>query len=830
MWIEYAEMELAQNAFSRVEEIFGASLLSNPKVELWSLYLDYLRRIHPLITDTDGSRRKIISQAFDLLLETVGIDPDSGKMWRDYVDFVKSSSEGTIGGSGWQNQQKTDFVRAAYQRAIKIPHAELTRLWKEYDNFELTANKTTGRRFLQEQSPHYMQARSARTQVERRLEGIDRSSLPILPPLYGYEGEDEFGTQVEKWRAWIQWEKDDPLVFKDDDIAAYRKRVLYVYKQATMHLRFYPQMWFEAAGWCFDQGTAALKLEGDGFLDGGMKANPESVLLATKKADRIEGQLEATNNEEAAIANGKKVEPPYNTALDALYAQHKKIAERKDKAIGSVKAQFAALPADHDSKLQIDDDDNDDEDGSTRNSRGSRTRAQQEHDAILTASQPFNLHLETLKRTISGVWVAKLRAFRRLQGQGKPGDAKKGFRGVFTEARPRGCLTSEVYIANALMEWYCYHDQSAKKIFERGLKLFPTDEGFALEYMRFLSQGLSDAVNCRGVFETVVGRITNAPGPEKSGGVSADDKKRKLRALFSFMHSFESEYGDLQQIQRIEQRTRDLFPGESEVAIFSSRFTLPSFDPLEAQILLSPAQAQPRKTYNSANTTIPNIETPNGGRSPAPKYPSSRPQRPLRRQSQARARGLRGRHPTKEIRPQRIPTERRGGPKTPRPLHASLLLRRTRRLPSKAASARTAPASSIHGIRTHPRRRRPPATAANPRFTECPPQRSILPKHPIRPTPYGRFPPRPQHSPRSLDHGRVGHLAHAFAFASMEEGIGAGIQNCVQSPLSTVTSPCIVVNTTKNKFTAHPTSVTSSRFFSTIQPSIVLLKTKADKE
>ena len=612
MWVDYAQMELTQTELRSVEVIFNASLLSTPNVDLWSLYLDYLRRIHPLVNDTDGARRKILSRAFDLLLETVGIDPDAGKLWRDYVDFVKSG-EGVVGGSGWQNQQKTDFVRAAYQRAIKHPHSELTRLWKEYDIFELSVNKATGRKFLQEQSPHYMQARSARMQMDHRLQGLDRTSLPILPPLYGFAGEDEFGTQVEKWRAWAQWEKDDPLVFKDEDMPAYRRRVLYMYKQAVMQLRFYPEIWFEAAMWCFEQGAANLSTEGEWFLDQGIEANPESVLLSTKKADRVEQNLEASNSEEVAIENGKKLELPYEKALGALYALHKKTMERRQKSADQIREQFASAPPEEDPD-QSDEDDNDDD--SQRASNKPKTRAQQEQEALRAAAQSFAAPLDTLKRTISAVWVAKLRAFRRVQGQGKPQDAKKGFRGVFAEARPRGCLTSDVYVANALMEWYCYHDPSAKKIFEKGLKLFPVDEGFALEYMRFLGHGIGDAVNCRGVFETVVGKILNAAGPEKTGGLTDQDKKRKVRPLLTFMHAFESEFGDLQQIRRVENRMRELFPLEPEARTFGLRFTLPLFDPLEAQLVISPSQARPRPhpapPQPPGGTTVTGVGTPAG--------------------------------------------------------------------------------------------------------------------------------------------------------------------------------------------------------------------------
>ncbi len=94
--------------------------------------------------------------------ENVGLDKDSGKIWLDYIQFIRFGP-GTIGGSGWQDQQKMDQLRKAYQRAICVPISNVNILWKEYDQFEMGLNKMTGRKFLAERSPAYMSAKSANT-------------------------------------------------------------------------------------------------------------------------------------------------------------------------------------------------------------------------------------------------------------------------------------------------------------------------------------------------------------------------------------------------------------------------------------------------------------------------------------------------------------------------------------------------------------------------------------------------------------------------------------------------------------------------------------------
>ena len=36
------------------------------------------------------------------------------------------------------------------------------------------------------------------------------------------------------------------------------------------------------------------------------------------------------------------------------------------------------------------------------------------------------------------------------------------------------------------MEWKCYDDKAALKIFERGVKLFPEDPHFTIEFIKYL--------------------------------------------------------------------------------------------------------------------------------------------------------------------------------------------------------------------------------------------------------------------------------------------------------------------------------------------------------
>ena len=134
-------MELSLDNFAQAEGIFTRTLLSMPYVQLWTVYMNYIRRRNDL-NDPTGQARQTITQSYEFVLSSIGQDRDSSKLWQDYIQFIRTGP-GQIGGTSWQDQQKMDQLRKAYQRAICVPMANLNALWKEYDQFENGLNKMT---------------------------------------------------------------------------------------------------------------------------------------------------------------------------------------------------------------------------------------------------------------------------------------------------------------------------------------------------------------------------------------------------------------------------------------------------------------------------------------------------------------------------------------------------------------------------------------------------------------------------------------------------------------------------------------------------------------
>jgi len=621
IWAAYAEMELENDNFSAAENIFGRSLLTVADVQLWLVYLNYIRRRNDLMNDANGTARATVSQSYDFVLANIGIDKDSGKLWQEYIQFIRGAP-GQIGGSSWQDQQKMDQLRKAYQRAVNVPMSALNGLWKEYDQFEMSLNKITGRKFLQEKSPSYMSARSANTALESITRGLVRTTLPKLPPAPGFEGDQEYQLQVQLWKGWISWEQEDPLVLKDEEPETYKQRVLYVYKQAVMALRFWPEIWVDAADWCFNSG---MEKDGDTFLNDGFQANPESCLVAFKKADRLESTLSTGESDKSLAERGAIVRAPFDKLLDTLYEMAKQV--KIQEAAELKKVEETPYVDDIDASIRAitkadDDEDNDADTQYQEAAKAARRKVVQESYAQQT---------ELLSRTISFTWIALMRAMRRVQGKGSPKDSGKdavgGSRKVFADARGRGKLTSDVYVAAALIEHHVYKDPAGTKIFERGAKLFPEDAGFTLEYLKHLLS-IGDTTNARVTFQTVVSRLTQKP-----------EMVSKAKPLYAYFHKYESQYGELSQIAKLEQRMAEIYPDDPKLSQFAARYSGEGFEPTGIRLIVSPAtQTRPKGVMQSIEQPQPVMQVSprpqyvqEASRSPRPQYiqTTNSPKRPF---------------------------------------------------------------------------------------------------------------------------------------------------------------------------------------------------------
>ncbi|KAF3763067.1 hypothetical protein M406DRAFT_292694 [Cryphonectria parasitica EP155] len=603
IWTAYMEMELGMNNFGKAEELFKKTLTTIQNVNLLTVYLNYIRRRND-ISDPSGRARDIITQSFEFVLsnDVIGVDKDSGPIWTEYIQFIKTGP-GVVGDQDWESKKKMDLLRRVYQRAIAIPTRNLNTLWREYEQFENSIDRKLGRALVSQHSPSYMSAKSANMALDNMTRRLQRGNLPRLPPAPGFDGDEEYMDQVELWKKWIAWEKSDPLELKADEPNTLNCRILYVYRQALMALRFWPEMWVEAAEWCWENDIGGVESRDRGldFLLEGIEANPENVLLALKHGDRVEGTYPVGEGDAAKVDRGNAVRAPYLKVLDTLYELIKKFKEEEKAAIDRIN-QNAQL----ESQAPTEEDDEDAYSGDAA-AKDAAKQAQ-----IKAIQQGYSVRTNGLSKTISYVWIALARAMRRIQGTGAPQVALGGLRNVFWEARQRGKLASDVYVAVALMEWKVYRDNAGAKIFERGAKLFPEDEYFMVEYLKFL-HSRDDFTNARVVFENCVKRLTEKP-----------NTTHKAKMIFSYFHKFESDYGDRSQIVKLEQRMAELFPDDPKLKTFAARFSSQNFDPIAARIIISPSQMRPKNILPSIEQRASVVNSPRPsvrqGNSPRPQF------------------------------------------------------------------------------------------------------------------------------------------------------------------------------------------------------------------
>lgn len=113
------------------------------------------------------------------------------------------------------------------------------------------------------------------------------------------------------------------------------------------------------------------------------------------------------------------------------------------------------------------------------------TNVEHEREVYQRIEVPRMKKNEMFKQSVSLVWIVYMRLTRRSQ-------SIKAARIIFGKARKSALVTSHIYVASALMEYYVNKDAVvAGKIFEAGLKQFPINEDpqaadFISHYIEFL--------------------------------------------------------------------------------------------------------------------------------------------------------------------------------------------------------------------------------------------------------------------------------------------------------------------------------------------------------
>ncbi|ETW84749.1 hypothetical protein HETIRDRAFT_473483 [Heterobasidion irregulare TC 32-1] len=528
--IAYLNHCLNPGSFKFAESLFVRFLRTSPSVDLWRFYLTYVRRLN-----SGPDAREIIRKAYDFALNHVGQDKDSGDIWTAYIQFLRSGETS----STWEEQQKMDALRKVYHRAVQIPLENVEALWQELEAFENGLNRITAKKFMNDLSPSYMQARTVLRQLQRHLGPLfppPPSSSTARPPLYlpplpTFNAAER--ALVGAWKNYLRWEESNPLEIEEKDKAALITRIQGVYRKAVIRMRFFGEIWYMAFMWTNSVGKTE---EAINLLKSGIEANPSSFLLNFAYAETLE-----------VAQNFSEVHAVFDRFLEVLRRDLEALETRINSA-GSSNSNLAINDSQADTTLP--------NEGGTQSNSGS-FQTQPADD-----KPPKSRELADRRTEYGLVWTMYMRFARRAEGL-------KSFRAVFAKARRDRWTPWQIYESAALVEYHCMKDAGvAGRIFEKGMETFGDEVDFVIHYLTFLLS-LNDENNARALFE----RVINA--------FPAD----RARPLWERWARHEYQYGDLAAAQKLEKRMAEVYPTDPPIKRFAQRHTYHSTDAIAARDL-----------------------------------------------------------------------------------------------------------------------------------------------------------------------------------------------------------------------------------------------------
>ena len=194
VWYQWLEAELRGRQLEAMEGIFERCLLSCPHVELWRLYLRYLRQEKRV-------PNKELQGAYELLLEAVGMDVAAGTLWVEYVALLCESVEpGMMPMSG-----PVTTARDAYQRALVQPATGLEAMWKDYETWEAVQSGPNAKSLLADIADKVLVARRVARERSALSATLKLNRMPRVPR--GTVGEF---AELANWRAMWTYEAGNP--------------------------------------------------------------------------------------------------------------------------------------------------------------------------------------------------------------------------------------------------------------------------------------------------------------------------------------------------------------------------------------------------------------------------------------------------------------------------------------------------------------------------------------------------------------------------------------------------------------------------------------------
>lgn len=234
-WRYFIDMLMKDKKYDTVERLWNKCLAGCMDADLWSLYIRYVK----LAKEGDDDSSQVIKKAYDYCLDRFGIDPNSSKIWQDYIDFLKSQETS----NAIELNHKIAALRKVYQKVVVLPVNSVEQFWKQYDMWENSMNKQIAQEQLSSVQPGHINAKVARRERAQIYNGIILHMLP-RPPSKLVHARNRDYKQVCMWKKVFEFEKSNPQKLDPERL---RERVDYTYRSGLIVLRFYPEIWYDYA-------------------------------------------------------------------------------------------------------------------------------------------------------------------------------------------------------------------------------------------------------------------------------------------------------------------------------------------------------------------------------------------------------------------------------------------------------------------------------------------------------------------------------------------------------------------------------------------------------
>ncbi|CAD6230581.1 GSCOCG00006831001-RA-CDS [Cotesia congregata] len=126
-WKIYIEQEIKMRNYEKVEKLFQRCLMKILNIELWKLYLSYVKETKASL----ATYKEKMAQAYDFALDKIGMDIHSYSIWNDYVTFLKSVEAELEANTRGLNRSAPSVPPTGHPEELKQ-----VELWKKYIAWE----------------------------------------------------------------------------------------------------------------------------------------------------------------------------------------------------------------------------------------------------------------------------------------------------------------------------------------------------------------------------------------------------------------------------------------------------------------------------------------------------------------------------------------------------------------------------------------------------------------------------------------------------------------------------------------------------------------------